>query len=494
MGVTDTFLTADTVERLSMVLDDANSETLRRLLGDAAYADLRKVAQSRRTSGDREPHLAFEPKNIVFVPGIMGTLLMNTALSGIWWIDVRTRNCIDRLALAPDGRSEADPANVIAPATADPSYMPFLTAALTQDGFNHAIFGYDWRKSLLESTTALRDLVLTLHRDNGKKDIHLVAHSMGGLMVRAALMQHGAELWPKIGKIVFIGTPHYGSPAIAGYVKNHLWGFELMALLGEYLSRATLRSLWGVLSLLPAPRGIYPGTRPTDTNPWESPDPADPYIHPCANFDMYRAEDWKLELNSEETENLQRGLDATADFYTRMYQAHRALDQTQRDKMVVIAGVGQKTLFRLAYGKGFFGLWDKTEKTFARDPKDRHREGDGRVPLASALLENVGAVRYVFGVHGGLTNIPDVYNDVFHCLRGKSMQLLKKTVDDALSGHLAATTASEAPNLDGTAGSSSSPRDPGLWEIERPPAARLAELQALLADDKLPGFGHLHLL
>ena len=87
---------------------------------------------------------------------------------------------------------------------------------MAQRGLNHAIFGYNWRKSLLHSTTKLRDLVLALHRDNGQKNVNLVGHSMGGLMVRASLMQHGPELWPKIGKIVFIGTPHYGATAIAG--------------------------------------------------------------------------------------------------------------------------------------------------------------------------------------------------------------------------------------------------------------------------------------
>ena len=170
----------------------------------------------------------------------------------------------------------------------------------------------------------------------------------------------------------------------------NLWGFELMALLGEYLSRATLRSLWGVLSLLPAQRGIYPGTRPTDANPWQSQNRDDPYIHPCANFDLYRADDWKLGLGSEDTKNLQRALDATRDYYARLYKAHRDLDQEQRNKMVVIAGVGYKTLFRLAYAPCFLGLWETTEKVFQREGSDPHREGDGRVPLASALLENVG--------------------------------------------------------------------------------------------------------
>ena len=161
--------------------------------------------------------------------------------------------------------------------------------------------------------------------------VHLVAHSMGGLMVRAALMDLGRELWPKLGRVVFLGTPHYGSPAIAGYLKNHLWGFELIALLGLYLSRQTLRSLWGVLGMLPAPRGIYPGTRPGDPAAWRPDDSRDAYVHPCANFDIYRAEDWKLDLTPTQFAQLQKVLDGAAEFHRRMYESHQALDQTLRE-------------------------------------------------------------------------------------------------------------------------------------------------------------------
>jgi pimeloyl-ACP methyl ester carboxylesterase len=484
------FLEARTHTRLNLALEEANRTELSRLLGESAYAELRALV----TKTFEGAHLAFdEPPNLIFVPGVMGSLLMNSAKAGIWWIDVRTRNCIDNLALAPDGAGEADPENRIVPVTADPSYMPFLSWALKQQGYNHEIFPYDWRKSLLRSSASLRDLVLKMHRGNGTKKIHLVAHSMGGLMVRTALMQHGDELWPKLGKIIFIGTPHYGATAIAGYLKNHLWGFELMALLGEYLSRATLRSLWGVIGMLPAPRGIYPGTRPNDHNRWWPENRDDPCIHPCANFDFYQADEWKLDFDAVAKDNLQRVLDATAELHRRLYESHCHLDQDQRDQMVVIAGVGYQTLFRLAYKPGFLGLWERTEKTFNRVENDPHREGDGRVPLASALLENVGETRYVSGVHGGLPNVPAVYEDVFRCLRGEPMQLPKR-LTGALSGHLGEETASVAPNLDGTAAVAAGMDDPGLWQLDNPPASRMNQLKGLLETDKLPAFGRLHLL
>ena len=481
MTISEDFLTADTSKRLAMALDDTKRDELARLLGEKAYEELRTLATRRGGT-----HLGGGPKNMIFVPGIMGTLLMNKSLAGIWWIDVRTRNYIDQLGLSPDGTKDVGDLENITPVTADTTYTPFLSAALAEPKINHEIFPYDWRKSLLQSTTAFRDLVVKLHNGNGNMPIHIVAHSMGGLMVRAALMEHGDELWPRIDKIVFIGTPHYGAPAIAGYLKNHLWGFELMAVLGTYLSRATLRSLWGVINLLPAPRGIYPDTRPGAAT-WNSGEPDDPYVHPCANFDLYQADAWKLDLDATETANLQRILDATADFHRRMYQAHRDLKQEQRNRMRVIAGVGVKTLFRLAFEPGFLGIWEKTTKVYDYVLDNPHRDGDARVPLASALLENIGGYRYVRGTHGGLTNIPAVYKDVIRYLKGETMQL-PDTPAGALSGHLGPSTVSEAPHLDGSAATGD------LWATDGISAERAAELEKMLEADALPNFARLHLL
>ena len=60
--------------------------------------------------------------------------------------------------------------------------------------------------------------------------------------------------------------------------------------------------------------------------------------------------------------------------------------------MLIIAGVGYKTLFRLTYEPRFFGPWKQMTKVISRVAGDPHREGDGRVPLASAALESHGGL------------------------------------------------------------------------------------------------------
>ena len=131
METAQTFLTANTHDRLTMARDDGNEAALTRLLGEAPTTSCGALADQWFSGTHLAPD---DPKNLIFVPGIMGSLLMNSAKAGIWWIDVRTRDFIDSLGLAPDGIAEADPENMIAPVTADPSYTPFLSVALKQQG------------------------------------------------------------------------------------------------------------------------------------------------------------------------------------------------------------------------------------------------------------------------------------------------------------------------------------------------------------------------
>jgi pimeloyl-ACP methyl ester carboxylesterase len=480
------FQTGTASERLHMAQDPATAGRLRQYFGQKAFDEYQRLA-ARVTGG----HLAItHAPNLIFLPGVTGSLLQSKTKGGIWWIDVRTRQHIEDLRLKTDGRTDIDPNNAISACAVDTSYEPFLTAVLERPDFGHEAFPYDWRKPLAASTGMLCRLIVDTFQGNGNLPVHLVAHSMGGLVVRLTLMEH-PELWDTIGRIVFVGTPHYGSPAIGGYLKNHFWGFDAMALLGLYLSRKAFRSMWGALSLLPAPRGVYPGTRANAPDSWL--EPHSPYPHPCANFDIYQAEMWQLELSPPEATALQSVLDAVAAMHRNLDSWHRSLTQEQRDRMLVIAGVGYQTLFRLEYDSQFFGLWERMVKVTGREPGNRHRDGDGRVPVASAVLENV-ETRYVRGVHGGLTNIPAVYEDVFRWLNGQ-VPALPDSPEGALAQHLGPGAGeSDAPALDGTDKAAPFGDDPGLWDIAGPDAARLKQIQLDLDAGRFPEFQHLHWL
>lgn len=489
------FLKASSLERFNLILDDQIASKLTTFLGKSSYDDLRGIAAKALAARKQSLSISIPP-NLIFIPGVMGSLLLSSKKGGVWWIDARTRHHIKDLRLALGGEKDADPAAIILPCTVDITYEPFFSAVVERDDFNHEVFAYDWRKPIELSGNALRDKINETYVNNGNEPVNIVAHSMGGLVLRAALMKYPDDIWSKINRIAFVGTPHYGSAAISGYLKNHLWGFELLAILGIYLDRDTFRSLWGVLNLLPAPRGVYPGTRPHDSVSWQSGTPKDLYLHPCANFNMYKASEWDLGLDAEQTEELQRALDATARFHQELYDAHNKLNQEQRERMAVIAGVGYETLFRLAYNEKFWGLWTEMKKNKTRIPNDPHRDGDGRVPVASAALENVGEIRYVKGIHGELPMIPEVYNDVFRWLKKESMKL-PDTPNGALKSHLAGgIPSSDAPHLTQLTTANPATADPGYWNLDVVSLSeeRCAEIEEQLDREMLPAFNRVRLL
>jgi pimeloyl-ACP methyl ester carboxylesterase len=463
----DDFLAAPLEERLRSVLDASGAAIARAHLGEAAFAEFRAMAERAAPRLNQRVMALDGPVNLIFVPGIMGSTLGSSTLGGTLWLDFRAVKRLNELRLAPDGRSDADEALRIKPLTIDQVYAGFLRAVIDSDDFTHVFHAFDWRKSLTLEAGALRDAIVRAYADNGGQRVHLVGHSMGGLLIRAALDAHRDELSPRLGRIVFIGTPHYGSPAIGGYLKNHFWGWEMLTALRRMVSRETFRSFWGALGLLPAPAGVYPGTRNGED-------------HPCANFDLYSAHAWNLDLQPAEEKDLQRVLDGAAGLHERLHAAHGTLPRALRDRMCVIAGVGYKTLFRLQYRSFKLPFWRDMDKVIERRAGDPHREGDGRVPLASAALEHVGETRYVKGVHGELPQIPAVYGDVFRWLKNEALRL-PTTPQGALTAVLGpATGRSDTPVLDGSVRANAADNeDPGYLNFDEP---ELAEVERLVEE------------
>ncbi|MFD3882621.1 alpha/beta fold hydrolase [Streptomyces microflavus] len=475
----DTFLQGDTAIRLALLRSPNHTDALRRFLGTRAYTELIELA-----GPPPQEHLSIsDGSSLIFVPGVMGSVLVSRGISGVWWLDVKNRRRIDSLALAPDGLSDVHPSFKITPAALDMTYEGFMVAAAAHRDHDPHGFPYDWRKPLATSADELHQAVLAISTAAPGKPVHIVAHSMGGLVARTALMRH-PELWNHIGKVVFIGTPHYGSPAIAGYLKNHLWGYDLLALLGLYLSRDTFRSLTGVLSLLPAPAGTYPSSAHR---------PGALYDHPCANFDLYDANAWHLKLPPAQLLQLQSRLDDASQSHQNLHLWHAALDQGLRDRMAIIAGAGFKTLFRLAYKKSESHHWHQMDRITRRQPESAHRDGDGRVPLASATLSSVAEIRYINGEHGSLPNLPDVQRDVWNFLADRPLGLAQTpaaALGEHLGGAAPSTSALALPSIRGQRPLD----DPGYLSFARPTAREVNELEDQLQQGELPDFMRTRLL
>lgn len=120
-----------------------------------------------------------------------------------------------------------------------------LIEAMVSSGYelNETLFllPYDWRQSNTETADLLKQKILEIKDKTGKVDI--VAHSMGGLAARYYI-QSNAEHY--VDQLIFLGTPHQGSPKDylayeGGYIPGRLGGimkfiFQIEAIESGYFS------------------------------------------------------------------------------------------------------------------------------------------------------------------------------------------------------------------------------------------------------------------
>jgi len=109
----------------------------------------------------------------------------------------------------PDGRQLFE-----GPPLADYWNTPInlLLDGLRPHGYRLDVLLYDWRKSITDAGQALANLIRD--KDTASDPCSIVAHSMGGLVARAAwasLVLSGQE--SKVRRIVTLGSPHQGTYA-----------------------------------------------------------------------------------------------------------------------------------------------------------------------------------------------------------------------------------------------------------------------------------------
>lgn len=160
------------------------------------------VARSRSTTMAR-------PLAVV-LPGTMGSHL--TVDGKPVWLDYRALllGGLRRLAIERTGVAAVD--------VVDTFYGPLLEFLARTHRVE--IFAYDWRRSVRDSAAALTERLEKLlpELEQQRQPVHLVAHSMGGLVVRAMIAdnQRGSAVWRRItqlpnSRLLMLGTPNHGS-------------------------------------------------------------------------------------------------------------------------------------------------------------------------------------------------------------------------------------------------------------------------------------------
>ncbi len=183
--------------------------------------------------------VAKEP--VIIVPGIMGSRLNRVSdnqevwpNANLMW-DSESDSYLDELKLLPSGNQipgeEMYPSDICMEDTISTGNIPEsittntfyknLIDIFTQDGYidkqNLFVVPYDWRLNISEEIDRLdvkiREAISNTPNGNGK--VNIIAHSMGGLLVKEYFLQH-PDRASSINKLIFVGVPQLGAPKAFG--------------------------------------------------------------------------------------------------------------------------------------------------------------------------------------------------------------------------------------------------------------------------------------
>lgn len=335
------------------------AEELTAYYGEAGYEEMvqlvRDTAQRRVEAG---------AERVLIVPGIMGTKLgiPKAGMLGtddVIWLDPKdvALGTLTRLSLGAGGTSK------IVPLGAMLLFYLKLKLRLRAAGFDADFWGYDWRRSVHDLGS-----VLARHVQGLPGNVHIVAHSMGGLVARAALRQ-GAG--PRVQRLVMLGTPNHGSFMATQAVRATLDTIRTLATFdpshsAEELSNRVFNTFPSLYELLPSASKF-------------------------TAFDLFDPTAWP----KDGPQPVPALLRAARDLPDGLAPAS--------DRFHVIAGVNQPTVTGLDLHDGQF-VYSET------------LDGDGTVPLAFARLEGA-SIHHVDETHGSLPNHSKVARAVADLLR-----------------------------------------------------------------------------
>jgi hypothetical protein len=230
-------------------------------------------------------------------------------------------------------------------------YYLKLKLQLKSAGFNADFYPYDWRQGIDQLGSEFAEVL------KNNPGLQIVAHSMGGLVTRAALGHLEKEgLRSAVNRIVMLGTPNYGSFAPLMAYDGSLATIRMLGLLDVHhsvhdLIKNVFRGFAGLAHLMPH-RDKY------------------------QRLDIYNPLTWP-DVN---TMPLREILKSTAAVHDGLHPGD--------DRFFMIAGVGRWTIGDMRTGP------DGTFEFFGNN------SGDGTVPLNLALLKDVNTTYYTTVEHG----------------------------------------------------------------------------------------------
>jgi pimeloyl-ACP methyl ester carboxylesterase len=337
---------------------------LENYFGAAEYRELASLVRAARSTS-----IASKAPRVIIVPGIMGSQLGLKRPAplppDVLWLDPMDI-AAGRLELLKPAADDG----VVALGVVLYTYLR-LKLHLQAAGFHCAFHDYDWRLGVDVLGQALAQRL----RGDSAKRIMLVAHSMGGLVSRAALAMAGTGC---VERVVLLGTPNFGSFAAVQALRGTYAVVRKIARLhhehsGEWLTEKVFNAFPSLYHLLPAPGH-------------------------SAGIDLFDPDEWPQSGPRPRT---------------RLLAGARQLGGTLAPgdkRFVVIAGVNQETVTAVARRRDDF-VYTIT------------RNGDGTVPTQQALLPGARAY-FTATAHSELTRDRGVAQAIAELLRdGKTRRL-----------------------------------------------------------------------
>ena len=180
-----------------MLVSGQQRQELTAYFGETEYHDLVRLARraERVPEDEASPH-------VMVVPGILGSQLgiarRRPLPDDVLWLDPIDIQ-VGRLGLLGlDAGAPVVPLGVVLY-----SHLK-LRLRLRAAGFAVTLHDYDWRLGIEETAASLAERL----RQHPAQRLAIVAHSMGGLVSRAALSLPGTQ---RVQRVLLLGTPNLGS-------------------------------------------------------------------------------------------------------------------------------------------------------------------------------------------------------------------------------------------------------------------------------------------
>ncbi len=337
----------------------ASGEHSRELTAYFGVGEYRALAALARRAA--QTPVADAALRVLVVPGIMGSQLglprRPPLPNDIVWLDPIDIQLGRLAALRLPGVAQVVPLGAVLF-----SYLR-LKLYLRAQGFATELYDYDWRLSVTPLGAGLAERL----RAAATARVAIVAHSMGGLVARAALALPGTG---KVERIVLLGTPHCGSYAAVQALRGT---YAVVRKVARLSLRASAESLAAeVFGTFPSLYDLLPSGE-------------------CGSADLFDASAWPPSAPQPRPALMQAA------------RAARQLLAPPDERFVSIVGVGQETVTAIARRNDEF-VYTLT------------RHGDGTVPTMSAVLPTVRTA-YASVAHSNLTRDPRVAAAVVDLLR-----------------------------------------------------------------------------